>query len=334
MPKRYSTKDLDVRRAPADGRTGVGSFRFTDDYSVFHYGKMPDSVPGKGEACCRIAAFNFGLLAEAGVPSHFRAFHPPDRLEFDLLRVVDPRERALGPADVNHLVPLQVIFRTMLPEGSSVLRRLRLGRLEPADIGLARPPVPGTVLDRPVIEYTTKLEEIDRFVGREEAAAIGGLDARQQAELEDRTRLVAEVVAGHARRVGLVLADGKVEYGRDARGRLILVDHAGTPDEARLLLDGAHADKQVLRDHYAASGLQSRVEEWVREGRPRSTWPAPDPLPREVVDLVGEMYRSLCELWTGTRVWGAEDLDRVLARLAALAPTAPRTERGTGAAWT
>ncbi|MFD0392634.1 phosphoribosylaminoimidazolesuccinocarboxamide synthase [Streptomyces nogalater] len=84
-------------------------------------------------------------------------------------------------------------------------------------------------MDRPVIEYTTKLEEIDRFVGREEAAAIGGLDARQQAELEDRTRLVAEVVAGHARRVGLVLADGKVEYGRDARGRLILVDHAGTP---------------------------------------------------------------------------------------------------------
>ncbi|MEU3985756.1 phosphoribosylaminoimidazolesuccinocarboxamide synthase [Streptomyces sp. NPDC026672] len=338
MPKRFSTKDLLVRREPADGRSGAGTFRFTDDYSVFHYGKMPDPVPDKGEACCRIAAFNFGLLADAGVATHFRGFGPPDRMDFDLLRVIDPRTRTLGPTDVNHLVPLQVIFRTLVPEGSSVLRRLRLGRLAPSDIGLTRPPVPGTVLERPVIEYTTKLEEIDRFVGRDEAAAIGGLDDKQQAELEELTRLVAEVVGDHARGLGLVLADGKVEYGRDDGGRLVLVDHAGTPDEVRLLLDGAHVGKQVLRDHYTATGLQSRVEEWVREGRPRQTWPAPDPLPREVVELVGEMYRSLCELWTGTRVWGADDLGRVLDRLAGLAPGrtpgALPTEPGAGAAWT
>ena len=338
MPKRFSTKDLTVRQEPAAGRSGTGTFRFTDDYSVFHHGKMPDPVPGKGEACCRIAAFNFGLLARAGLPTHFRGFRPPDLMEFDLLRVLDPRVRALGPADVNHLVPLQVIFRNIVPEGSSVLRRLRLGRLEPSDIGLTVPPAPGTVLERPVIEYTTKLEEIDRFVGRDEAAAIGGLDEKQQAQLEDFTRRVDEVMTDHARSVGLVLADGKVEYGRDAQGRLILVDHAGTPDEARLLLDGAHVGKQVLRDHYAATGLQTLVEEWVREGRPRSTWPAPDPLPGEVVEAVGEMYRSLCELWTGTRVWGAGDLSRVLDRLAALAPggtdAASLTEPGPGAAWT
>ncbi|HEY8985807.1 MAG TPA: phosphoribosylaminoimidazolesuccinocarboxamide synthase [Streptomyces sp.] len=334
MPKRFSTKDLTAGREPTAGRSGTGTFRFTDDYSVFHYGKMPDAVPDKGEACCRIAAFNFGLLARAGVPTHFRGFHPPDRMEFDLLRVIDPRERALGPADVNHLVPLQVIFRNIVPEGSSVLRRLRLGRLKPSDIGLTEAPAPGTVLERPVVEYTTKLEEIDRFVGRDEAAAIGGLDDEQQAELEERTRLVDEVVTEHARGVGLVLADGKVEYGRDERGRLVLVDHAGTPDEVRLLLDGAHIGKQVLRDHYAASGLQARVEEWVAQGRPRSDWPAPEPLPRDVVDAVGEMYRSLCELWTGERVWGAEDLGRVVERLAGLTSAGTCTEPGAGAAWT
>jgi len=320
LPKRFSTKNLTTLDEPSATRSGVGIFEFTDDYSIFHFGKMPDRIPGKGEACCRIAAFNFDLLARAGVRTHFRAFHPPDRIEFTLLRVVDPRERALGPGDVNHLVPLQVIFRNIVPEGSSVLRRLRLGRLTPSDIGLAETPRPGTVLASPVIEYTTKLEEIDRFVSRDEAGAVGGLDGPQLAALEERTRLVDEVVTAHARSVGLVHADGKVEFGRDAGGELTLVDHAGTPDEARLLLDGAHVSKQVLRDHYAATGLQARVEEWVGAGRPRSTWPAPEPLQPEVVELVGEMYRSLCEVWTGSRVWGADDLDQVVRRLANVVP--------------
>ncbi|MYZ37333.1 MULTISPECIES: phosphoribosylaminoimidazolesuccinocarboxamide synthase [unclassified Streptomyces] len=340
MPKRFSTKDLVAREEPTDTRSGVGRFTFTDDYSVFHFGKMPDRIPDKGQACCRIAAFNFGLLADAGVRTHFRGFEPPARMEFTLLRVLDPRKRALGPDDINHLVPLQVIFRNTIPEGSSVLRRLRLGRLTPADIGLTEPPRAGTVLARPVVEYTTKLEEIDRFIGRAEAAAIGGLDDAQQAELEERARETDDIVTAHARGLGLLHADGKVEFGRDDRGRLILVDHAGTPDEARLLLDGAHVGKQVLRDHYTATGLQTRVEEWVREGRPRSTWPAPDPLPREVVELVAEMYRSLCEAWTGRKVWGARDLDQVLDRLADVVPTGRRQGGAespalrTGVSWT
>jgi phosphoribosylaminoimidazole-succinocarboxamide synthase len=320
LPKRFSTKNLTTLGEPSATRSGVGIFEFTDDYSIFHFGKMPDQISGKGEACCRMAAFNFDLLARAGIRTHYRAFHLPDRLEFTLFRVLDPRERALGPADVNHLVPLQVIFRNIIPEGSSVLRRLRLGRLTLSDIGLAETPRPGSVLDRPVIEYTTKLEEIDRFVERDEAGALGGLDSRQLVALEDLTRLVDDVVTAHARRVGLVHADGKVEFGRDAGGELTLVDHAGTPDEARLLLDGAHVSKQVLRDHYASTGLQAQVEGWVREGRPRSTWPAPDPLPREVLVLVGQMYRSLCEAWTGSRVWGADDLGAVVRRLANVVP--------------
>lgn len=320
MPKSFSTKNLTVLAEPTAGRAGVGAFEFTDDYSIFHFGKLPDSIPGKGEACCRIAAFNFELLAAAGIRTHYRGFRPPRTLEFDLFRRLDPGVRPLTPDDVNHLVPLQVIFRNTVPEGSSVLRRLRLGRLTPAEVGLTGIPAPGTVLAGPLIEYTTKLEEIDRFVPRAEAAAIGGLSDAQLAELERITRRTDEVITAHARGVGLAHADGKVEFGRNDRGELVLADHAGTPDEARFLLDGRHVSKQVLRDWYAGTGIQSRVEEWVRQGRPRSAWPAPGPLPPVVVELVGEMYRSLCERWTGSRIWGSEDLDKVLDRLAAVLP--------------
>jgi phosphoribosylaminoimidazole-succinocarboxamide synthase len=327
MPKSFSTKNLQILEQPTGRRSGVGVFEFTDDYSIFHFGKFPDKIPGKGEASCRIAAFNFDLLAKAGVRTHYRGFRPPNHLEFTLLRRLDPQVRPLGPADVNHLIPLQVIFRNSIPEGSSVIRRLRLGRLTPGDIGLTEAPRPGTVLIRPVIEYTTKLEEIDRFIDRAGARAIGGLSAQQLDALEETTRLIDDVVTEHARSVGLVHADGKVEFGRDPDGELLLVDHAGTPDEARFTLDGTHVSKQVLRDYYASTGIQGQVEEWVRTGRPRATWPAPDPLPAEVVRLTGEMYRSLCEVWTGSRIWGAEDLDVVLQRLRSAVP-APR--RGAG----
>jgi phosphoribosylaminoimidazole-succinocarboxamide synthase len=325
MPKSFSTKNLRVEEQPTIRQSGVGVFEFTDDYSIFHFGKFSDKIPGKGEACCRMAVFNFDLLARAGIPTHYRGFRPPNYMEFTLLRRIDPKEQLLSPADVNHLVPLQVIFRNTIPEGSSVIRRLRLGRLKLEEIGLTEVPLPGSVLSRPVIEYTTKLEEIDRFVTRADAGTIGGLSAQQLDVLEERTRLIDEVITEHARGIGLLHADGKVEFGRDADGELLLVDHAGTPDEARFILNGAHVSKQVLRDYYVGTGVQEQVEEWVRNGRPRTTWPSPDPLPAEMVRLTGEMYRSLCEVWTGCRIWGAEDLDAIAQRLKSLIP-APRRD--------
>ena len=56
MPKRWSTKNLHVIEPPTDTNSGVGVFEFTDDYSIFHFGKMPDQIEGKGEALCRMAA--------------------------------------------------------------------------------------------------------------------------------------------------------------------------------------------------------------------------------------------------------------------------------------
>ena len=45
-----SVKNLHVKQKPTDTKAGVYIFEFTDDYSVFDYGKMPDPLPGKGAA--------------------------------------------------------------------------------------------------------------------------------------------------------------------------------------------------------------------------------------------------------------------------------------------
>ena len=45
-----SVKDLEVTEKPAQNAMGVGRFHFSDRYSVFDWGEMPDRINGKGAA--------------------------------------------------------------------------------------------------------------------------------------------------------------------------------------------------------------------------------------------------------------------------------------------
>ena len=146
MPVLNSTKNLEIIEPPTATKDGVGIFEYTDNYTVFHYGRMPDLIPGKGEAICRMAVFNFTRLEAAGVPTHFRRFIAPNRIEFDLARVPDPDAGPLPPDAGNYLIPVQVLFRNELPQGSSVHRRLAAGGLTPAEAGLRSIPAVGEKL--------------------------------------------------------------------------------------------------------------------------------------------------------------------------------------------
>jgi len=66
-----SVKEIIEESAPFKGMLGKGSFLFSDDYSVFDWGKMPDSVPGKGAVLCMLGAFNFRLLEREGIRTHY-----------------------------------------------------------------------------------------------------------------------------------------------------------------------------------------------------------------------------------------------------------------------
>ena len=51
---------------------GVGRFHFSDRYSVFDWGEMPDQIEGKGAALCLMGAYCFEQLEEKGVKTHYR----------------------------------------------------------------------------------------------------------------------------------------------------------------------------------------------------------------------------------------------------------------------
>ncbi|MER6067052.1 phosphoribosylaminoimidazolesuccinocarboxamide synthase [Streptomyces sp. NPDC001792] len=308
MPVLNSTKTLHIVEPPTATREGVGVFEYTDHYTVFHYGRMPDPIPGKGEAICRMAAFNFTMLEEAGVRTHFRRFIAPNRIEFTLARLPEQAGRPLTPASGNYLIPLQVLFRNELPPGSSVHRRLAAGELTPADVGLDAVPAVGEKLERPLIEYATTREDVNRFITPDEAQRLAGLDDEQFQDLREITCTVNTVLTRHAAKVGLSHCDGKAEYLVASDRELVLADSPGTPDESRLMWDGVHCGKQLLRDWYVGSGNEIPVSKLIADGMPRSRWPRPASLPPAFLPVMTDLYRSLSETWTGERRWSAPDL--------------------------
>src|SRR3989338_9657087 len=66
-----SVKDLAVLREPTINTMGSGIFNFSDRYSVFDWGEMPDHIPNKGAALCMMAAWNFEQLSKEGAQTHY-----------------------------------------------------------------------------------------------------------------------------------------------------------------------------------------------------------------------------------------------------------------------
>lgn len=225
------------------------------------------------------------------------------------------------------MIPLQVVYRNALPRESSVHRRVAAGQLDPA---LVPPFAPAGApwLAAPMVEFTSKFEETDRFVTVQEAAGVGRVTAADLDRIAELTRTVAGVLTAHASRIGLRLADGKGEYGFDEDRRPLLIDHVGTPDENRFYFGGTPVCKELLR--LLHPGLRELVQESVRSGVPRAEWPQPEPLSQELVAATAEVYRTLAALWTADPADAArqeEQLTTAVKEFHAAVPTPRLLER-------
>jgi len=310
--KMGSVKDLKVKKPATENSMGVGVFHFTDDYSVFDYGKMPDVIPQKGEALCRMAAYNFGQLRKRGIKSHYRKLVKGNEMEVDLVRVLFPQKGELKPGMRNYLVPLEVIFRNSLPEGSSVFKRIASGQTTPQQLGLSKTPEPGEKLERAIMDVSTKLEETDRYLTWEEAREISGLTQKQVEDLKQTALKVNDFLTEKAESIGIEHADGKVEFGLSPKNELILIDVVGTLDENRFLHNGFHLSKQVLRDYYKATPWYAVIEREKAEGKGKGNYTVPPRIPKELLKIVSDMYKATTAEWTGEKAWKVPGIDAVV----------------------
>jgi phosphoribosylaminoimidazole-succinocarboxamide synthase len=316
-----SVKEFRVAEPATPDSLGRGRFVFTDDYSVFDWGRMPDEIPDKGASLCTMGACNFERLEAEGVPTHYRgvgpdataladADRPPREMAIDLVTVPDlPHSGRDYDYDAYHaaggdhyLVPLEIVFRNAVPVGSSLRERA-----DPRDLGLDCDDWPDedVALPNPVVEFSTKYEDGDRYLDRGEADRIAGkasLDA-----LESVARTVNRVVTERADAAGFTHQDGKIECAY-ADGEILVADVVGTFDENRFSYDGQQVSKEVLRQYYRRTqpAWVEAVGAAKSEAKRRDVadWKAlcdvdPDPLPDSVVRVARGLYAAGANAYTG-----------------------------------
>jgi phosphoribosylaminoimidazole-succinocarboxamide synthase len=330
-----SVKDLAVLEEPSNHHTGRGRFIFSDRYSVFDWGEMPDHIPNKGKAICIATAYFFerlkgkkikthylGLVEDRKVKSLDQLEAPSNTMEVELVRVLKPRFEN-GAYDysvyreerVNFLIPLEVIYRNSLPPGSSVFKRLESGSLTLAEMGLTEPPRPGQVLDKPLLDFSSKLESSDRYLSREEAKALGHLSEEELGEIEMTTLLANNLISAEAARLGLLNEDGKMEFAFDAERKLMLVDALGTLDECRFTFEDLAVSKEIARIFYRETDWFRETEKAKSEGG--ANWKGlvkstPPPLPAELLQAISDIYMAYANEITGKEFFDAPPLRQSL----------------------
>jgi phosphoribosylaminoimidazole-succinocarboxamide synthase len=242
---------------------------------------LPTSIPDKGGVLTRLSLWWFERLADV-VPNHvISATDVP----------VEWRGRAIRCQRLD-MVQVECIARGYLT-GMGLIEYRRTGQVA----GVQLPPglVEADRLPEPIFTPTTKalVGEHDEFITLADVVDQEG--AQTAEELKGITLAVYRTGADLARTRGIIIADTKIELGRNRDGQLILADEVLTPDSSRFWATDAwepgrpqHSfDKQMVRDWATGTG-------WDR------TPPGPE-IPPDVVEATRQRYIDVYEKITGER---------------------------------
>ncbi|WP_426564814.1 phosphoribosylaminoimidazolesuccinocarboxamide synthase [Angustibacter sp. McL0619] len=280
----YSGKVRDLYE-PADGTPHLLVVA-SDRISAYDH-VLSSTIPDKGKILTAMSSWWFDQLADL-VPNHLVTGPVP----------AEVAGRAVLAQRLD-MFPVECVARGYLT--GSGLVEYRAGH---AVCGVPLPPglEDGSALPQPIFTPATKAElgEHDENVTFERVAQTVGADAA--ATLRELTLAVYARSEGIARERGVVLADTKLEFGRDAAGTVVLADEVLTPDSSRfwpleLWSPGGSQpsfDKQLVRDW-----LTSPASGWNRAGDV-----PPPALPAEVVERTRDAYLEAFRRLTGTAFAG------------------------------
>jgi len=324
-----SVKDLIVLKEPSE-TTGIGRFVFSDRYSVFDYGVMPDLIEDKGKSLCMISAYFFEKLEENDINTHYIGLVENDSVKrFDeieeatntmqikLVRVFKPKKTngydysIFSKLEGNYLIPLEVIYRNYISESSSLLKRIQRGEVKPEDFGL-KEVKPNQRLEKPILDFSTKLEDFDRYISYDEAKRISGLRDDEFEEMKTTALKINDVISREVEKIGLINEDGKIEFALDDKRNLMVVDAVGTPDECRFKFNKFEVSKEVLRKFYRNTEWFKRVQELKGLSDWRKLVGEPPKLPEDLRINISNLYKALCNEITGRRFFDVPKLKEVL----------------------
>jgi phosphoribosylaminoimidazole-succinocarboxamide synthase len=275
-------------------------FVFSDKISVFDK-IIPSLIPHKGETLCRSSAFWFQVARSCGIKSHFRELIPPNRMRVQKVQVLDHSK--INKKTVNYLIPLEVICRHYV--AGSLWDRIQSGKLRPVKLGFkaTKEVKYGDKLPEPYLEFTTKLEKVDRLLTKKETMKISGLANEEYKLIVDAVLKIDEKIAEEVEKRDLIHVDGKKEYAFDEERELMIVDTFGTADEDRWWDWESYSkgqfvelSKENVRQYYRQLGYYDKLVEARKMGKAEPRIPS---LPEAKIEEISELYIEMFERITG-----------------------------------
>jgi phosphoribosylaminoimidazole-succinocarboxamide synthase len=256
----------------------------TDRISAFDV-VMAETIPMKGAVLTQISAWWFNQLK--GVVPHHMISADTDVILDKVPALKGHRAELEGRAMLcrrTKVFPIECVIRGYL-SGSAWKEYAAHGTLA----GEKLPPglLESAKLEPAIFSPATKAETgHDENIPISRMREIVGHDVTDT--LERMTRAVYTSGERLSRDHGIIIADTKFEFGRDADGRVILIDEVMTPDSSRFWAVDIYKpgqpqpsfDKQPLRDYLDA---ERRAGRWNGEA-------PPPPLPASVVDATSQRY--------------------------------------------
>jgi phosphoribosylaminoimidazole-succinocarboxamide synthase len=274
----YSGKVRDLYEYP-DGRM---LFVASDRMSAYDW-VLPTTIPDKGRVLTAMTVWWFEQLADV-VPNHLLSLDVPDAVagramvtrRLDMFPVECVARGYLTGSGLSDYLATGAVCGNALPDGLVDGSRLPGAIFTPA-----------TKADLGEHDENVDFDAVVRTVGVDDAEALRQLTLQVYARAEQV-----------ARERGIIVADTKFEFGRDAAsGAIVLADEVLTPDSSRFwpadLWEPGHPqpsfDKQFVRDW-----LTSPASGWDRH-----SGEAPPTLPDDVVEQTRAKYVEAYERLTG-----------------------------------
>ena len=196
--KLYEGKAKILYAAPEKG-TAIQHFK--DDATAFNNQKKA-VIDGKGILNNRISEYILSSLNEIGIKNH-------------LVKRINMREQLVKFVEI---IPIEFIVRNIA--AGSLTKRLGVEE--------------GSVLDRPLIEYCLKNDDLgDPLISREHILSFNWLNIIALDWITEECKRINDFLQGMFRGVGIKLIDFKVEFGKTSTDEIILADEI-SPDTCRL----------------------------------------------------------------------------------------------------
>jgi phosphoribosylaminoimidazole-succinocarboxamide synthase len=190
---------------------------FKDSLTAFN-GEKADEESGKGALNCAITTLIFEALEKEGIPTH-------------LIKRIDETKQLVKKVKI---IPIEVVVRNVA--AGSLVKRLGL--------------IEGEKLPFPIVEFYYKNDDLnDPLINDDHALILNLAKTRDELDiLRNYGRKVNSFLQKFFDKVGLILVDFKIEFGKDKDGNIILADEI-TPDSCRLWdkKTGKKLDKDLFR---------------------------------------------------------------------------------------